>query len=151
MAEHLLGFAAAGTAVCAGRPLGHRVAAMALPPRRKERAYAALLKSRSPEQAALELEEMEATAHARQTSTGKRVRDSLLRRKYVIPFLLACVILACNTATGINSIIGYNTGILLQSGLSDLASHWGYVIFTVVNFLATTIGMTLVDRKGADS
>jgi len=115
---------------------------------RKERAYAALLKSRSPEQAALELEEMAATAHVAATSTGKRVRDSLLRRKYVIPFLLACVILAFNQATGINSIIGYNAGILLQSGLSDLASHWGYVIFTVVNFLATTIGMVLVDRKG---
>jgi SP family myo-inositol transporter-like MFS transporter 13 len=115
---------------------------------RRERAKAALLKSRSPEQVALELEEMAATAHAAATSTGKRVRDSLLRRKYLIPFVLACVILAFNQATGINSIIGYNAGILLQSGLSDLASHWGYVIFTVVNFLATTIGMVLVDRKG---
>jgi MFS family permease len=115
---------------------------------RKERAHAALLKSRSPEQAALEIEEMAATAHAAATSTGKRVRDSLLRRKYLIPFLLACVILAFNQATGINSIIGYNAGILLQSGLSDLLAHWGYVIFTVVNFLATTIGMALVDRKG---
>jgi SP family myo-inositol transporter-like MFS transporter 13 len=115
---------------------------------RKERAHAALLKSRSPEQAALELEEMEATAHAAAASTGQRVRDSLLRRKYVIPFLLACVILAFNQATGINSIIGYNAGILLQSGMSDLLAHWGYVIFTVVNFLATTIGMVLVDRKG---
>jgi MFS family permease len=71
-----------------------------------------------------------------------------MRRKYAVPFLLACVILACNTATGVNSVIGYNAGILMQSGLSDLASHWGYVIFTVVNFLATTIGLTLVDRKG---
>jgi len=115
---------------------------------RKERAHAALLKSRNPEQAALELEEMEATAHAAAASTGQRVRDSLLRRKYVIPFLLACVILAFNQATGINSIIGYNAGILLQSGMSDLLAHWGYVIFTVVNFLATTIGMVLVDRKG---
>jgi MFS family permease len=115
---------------------------------RKERAHAALLKSRGPEQAALELEEMEATAHAAATSAGERVRDSLLRRKYLIPFLLACVILACNTATGINSVIQYNTGILLQSGMSDLLAHWGYVIFTVVNFLATTIGMVLVDRKG---
>ena len=115
---------------------------------RRERAYAALLKSRSPEQAALELEEMAATAHASATSTGQRVRDSLLRRKYVIPFLLACVILACNQATGINAVIQYNTGILLQSGMSDLLAHWGYVIFTVVNFLATTIGMVLVDRKG---
>ena len=77
-----------------------------------------------------------------------KVRESILKRKYIIPFLLACVILACNTATGVNSVIGYNTAILLQSGLSDLASHWGYVIFTFVNFLATMIGMTLVDKKG---
>jgi MFS family permease len=66
----------------------------------------------------------------------------------VIPFLLALVILACNTATGINSIIGYNVGILLQSGLSDLHAHWGYVLFTVVNFSMTMVGMMLVDRKG---
>ncbi len=115
---------------------------------RKDRAYAALLRSRSSEQATLEFEEMEATAHAARASAGQQVRDSLLRRKYAIPFLLACIILFCNTATGVNSIIGYNTGILLQSGLSDLASHWGYVIFTVVNFLATMIGIFLVDRKG---
>jgi MFS family permease len=113
---------------------------------RKDQALAALLRSRSAEQAALELEEMAVTAHA--AKPGQQVRDSLLRRKYAIPFLLACVILFCNTATGVNSIIGYNTGILLQSGLSDLASHWGYVIFTVVNFLATMIGIVLVDRKG---
>jgi len=113
---------------------------------RKDRAEAALLKSRSAEQAALELKEMEATAHA--PKAGPQIRDSLLRRKYAIPFLLACVILFCNTATGVNSIIGYNTGILLQSGLSDLRAHWGYVIFTVVNFLATMIGIMLVDRKG---
>ncbi len=114
----------------------------------KERAYAALRRSRSPELAALELEEMETAAHAAEIKRGERLKDSLLRRKYVIPFVLACVILFCNTATGVNSIIGYNTGILLQSGLNDLYAHWGYVIFTVVNFLITTIGMMLVDRKG---
>lgn len=114
----------------------------------RERACAALLRSRSPQQAALELDEMEATAYAVQAKPGRKIRESLLRRKYVIPFLLACVILACNTATGVNSIIGYNANILLQSGLSDLRAHWGYVIFTLVNFLATTIGMMLVDRKG---
>jgi MFS family permease len=114
----------------------------------KERAYAALLKSRSPEQATIELEEMEATAHSVRAAAGQQVKDSLLRRKYLVPFLLACAILACNTATGVNSVIGYNTGILLQSGLSDLYAHWGYVIFTCVNFLMTAVGMSLVDRKG---
>ncbi len=113
-------------------------------------ARAALLRSRSPEQAEAELKEMEATAAAEkhETALGKKVKDSLLRRKYVIPFILACVILFCNTATGINSIIGYNTNILLQSGLSDVQAHWGYVVFTVVNFLLTIGGLMLVDRSG---
>ncbi|MDQ2842817.1 MAG: sugar porter family MFS transporter [Acidobacteriota bacterium] len=114
---------------------------------KKDAAYAALLRSRSPAQAQVELKEMEETA-ASKAPSGVTIRDSLLRRKYVIPFLLACVILFCNTATGINSIIGYNTNILLESGLSDLQAHWGYVIFTLVNFLMTIGGLTLVDRKG---
>ena len=116
----------------------------------REAAYAALLRSRTTEQADLELKEMEqaAAGEKAQTSTGSKVKESLLRRKYVIPFVLACVILACNQATGINSIIGYNTNILLQSGLSDVQAHWGYVLFTIVNFLVTIAGVMLVDRKG---
>jgi hypothetical protein len=114
-----------------------------------EKARAALLRSRTAEQATLELDEMEAVAQAaRTTALGQKAKDSLLRRKYVIPFVLACTILFLNQGTGINSIIGYNTGILLQSGLSDLAAHWGYVAFTAVNFLLTMLGMQLVDRKG---
>jgi MFS family permease len=58
------------------------------------------------------------------------------------------VILACNQTTGINSIIGYNTTILYQAGLSDQSAHWGYVLFTLVNFLLTIVGVMLVDRKG---
>jgi SP family myo-inositol transporter-like MFS transporter 13 len=117
---------------------------------KRDAAYTALLRSRTTAQADLELAEMETAAAAEkaQTSTGTRVKESLLRRKYVIPFVLACVILACNQATGINSIIGYNTNILLQSGLSDVQAHWGYVIFTIVNFLTTIGGVMLVDRKG---
>jgi MFS transporter, SP family, solute carrier family 2 (myo-inositol transporter), member 13 len=112
---------------------------------RTDQALNALLRSRTTEQATAELEEMKQISLA--TPKGS-ARDSLLQRKYVLPFLLACVILFCNTATGINSIIGYNTDILLQSGLSDLHAHWGYVLFTFLNFLMTLIGMTLVDRKG---
>jgi MFS transporter, SP family, solute carrier family 2 (myo-inositol transporter), member 13 len=117
---------------------------------KRDAAYAALLRSRTTEQADIELKEMEqaAAAEKAQTSTGSKVKESLLRRKYVIPFVLACVILACNQATGINSIIGYNTNILLQSGLSDVQAHWGYVLFTIVNFLVTIGGVLLVDRKG---
>jgi MFS family permease len=120
--------------------------------RRGERAaaYAALLRSRTTQQADYELEEMEqaAAAEKHKTSNGARLRESLWQRKYVVPFVLACVILVCNQATGVNSIIGYNIDILFQSGLSDLQAHWGYVIFTMVNFLMTIGGVLLVDRKG---
>jgi len=114
---------------------------------KKDAALIALQRSRTTDQAALELDEMNRAANSALDSTAKS-SDSLLRRKYIVPFLLACIILVCNQTTGVNSIIGYNTGILLQSGLSDLAAHWGYVIFTIVNFLLTIVGMMLVDRKG---
>ncbi|HTU43262.1 MAG TPA: MFS transporter [Candidatus Aquilonibacter sp.] len=117
---------------------------------KRDAALAALLRSRPNDQANLELAEMEQTSAAEkaQSATGARMKESLLRRKYVIPFVLACVILACNQATGINSIIGYNANILIESGLSDLQAHWGYVLFTVINFLTTIGGVMLVDRKG---
>ncbi len=118
---------------------------------KKDAALAALLRSRTPEQAATELKEMEETAAAEQdktSATGAKIRESLFSRRYVIPFVLACIILACNQATGVNSIIGYNATILIQAGLSDKQAHLGYVILTCVNFLVTMAGVMLVDRKG---
>jgi MFS family permease len=117
---------------------------------KKDAARAALLRSRSSEQADVELREMEETllSEKAQSTTGQKIKESLLKRKYVIPFILACIILACNQATGINSIIGFNTNILIQGGLSDVQAHWGYVLLTLVNFLFTIGGVILVDRKG---
>jgi MFS family permease len=116
---------------------------------RGDQAHTALLRSRTPEQAAIEFEEMQQiAAKSAAASSAGRPRGSILQRRYILPFLLACVILSCNTATGINSLIGFNTNITLQSGLSDVQAHWGYVLFTLFNFLFTIVGMTLVDRKG---
>lgn len=118
---------------------------------RPEAARAALLRSRSEEQAGVELQEMETAAlaeKAKSSGQGRQARESLLHRKYVIPFVLACAILACNQATGVSSIISYNTNILLQGGLSDLQAHWGCLVFMVVNFLFTIGALVLVDRKG---
>jgi len=117
---------------------------------KKDAALRALLRSRSQEQAALELREMEEIA-AREKShsaAGRTDHDSLFQRKYIFPFVLACIILACNQATGVNSVIGYNATILLQAGLSDKQAHLGYVLLTLVNFLTTIGGVALVDRKG---
>jgi MFS family permease len=113
---------------------------------RPEAAYAALLRSRTRQAADRELAEMQQAGAA--ACGGSSTKESLFRRKYVIPFLLACAILACNQATGINSIIGYNTNILLEGGLSDVQAHWGYLVFTIVNFVTTIAAVMLVDRKG---
>src|ERR1017187_7947478 len=117
---------------------------------KEEQAFAALMRSRTEQQAAIELREMEEAARKASTvsATGKIIQDSLLRRKYMVPFVLACLVLFCTQTTGINSIIAYNGPILLQSGLSDLHAHWGLVIFMSMNFLLTMVGMVLVDRKG---
>jgi MFS transporter, SP family, solute carrier family 2 (myo-inositol transporter), member 13 len=112
-------------------------------------ARAALLRSRTAEQAEIELKEMAETVAAEKSkATADKIKESLLRRKYVIPFMLACVILACNQLTGVNSIIGYNATILIQAGLSDKYAHLGYLILTLVNFLMTIGAVVLVDRKG---
>jgi len=118
---------------------------------RREEALAVLLRSREPGEARSEFLEMERNAGAGGGPAGRHAAGrggSLLRRKYVVPFVLACVILACNQTTGVNSIIGYNTTILLQGGLSDAEAHWGYVVLSLVNFLMTMAGVAMVDRKG---
>src|SRR5262245_49225680 len=117
---------------------------------KKDAALAALLRSRTAEQADIEVREMEeivAAETSSATSAGKH-SEPLLQRKYILPFVLACIILACNQATGVNSIIGYNATILIQAGLNDHQAHLGYVVLTVVNFLMTIGAIVLVDRKG---
>ena len=116
-----------------------------------EAARAALLRSRSSGQAEIELREMEQAGAEEQSAvagTAEKIRESLLHRKYVVPFLLACVILSCNQATGINSVIGYNATILIQAGMGDRMAHLGSVVFNLVNWCATPIAVLLVDRKG---
>ena len=72
---------------------------------RRADAMTSLLRLGSAEDAAIQISEMEALASAPAASTpGKQ--DSLMQRKYVIPFALACVVLACTQTTGINSILG---------------------------------------------
>lgn len=116
---------------------------------KRDAAGAALLRSRDRAETERELREMdEALAAERTRGTSARVRESLLRRKYLIPFLLACIILTCNQLTGINSIIPYNTTILLQAGLNDLQAHAGSFVFSIVNFIMTLVAVMLVDRKG---
>ncbi len=116
---------------------------------RIDAARISLLRSRTVEEANVELKEMEETiaAERAQGTVGQKAKESLLHRKYVIPFVLACVILFCNTATGINSIIGYNTNILLQADFGPW-SALGLCVLHVDELSDDDWRVMLVDRKG---
>lgn len=74
--------------------------------------------------------------------------DSLLQRRYVVPFALACVVLACTQATGINSILGFLVVILKQAGMSPTHATVGDFAVKLIHFLITIVAAALIDRKG---
>ena len=118
---------------------------------RTAEAHAALLRTRDPVSAEAEMAAMgsiTANPAASDDLTSRTQLGSLWQRRYIVPFVLACLILACNQTTGVNSLIGYNTTILLQSGLDDVQAHWGYVLFNTIGCLTTIGALLLVDRKG---
>ncbi len=111
------------------------------------------LASNNGEQAAREiLDEMKAAdkAEAEAAAAMKEAAkgDSLLQRKYVIPFVLAVVILACTQATGINSVLNYSVKIFQQAGLEGTSANWADFAIKIVNMLMTIVAVSLVDKKG---
>lgn len=105
----------------------------------------ALCRTRAENEADLELAEIQL---ARIADTGNAGGDSLLQRRYVLPFLLACLILACTQATGINSILAYVVNILNQAGLPGATANMADVGLKVLNAVMTVVAVALVDRKG---
>ena len=111
-------------------------------------ALAALRRATSEEEAQLEMREMEALAQQNVDQVAAKSTGSLLQRKYVIPFVLACIILAFNQATGINSVLGYLVIILKQAGMTASHATQGDVAVKVLNCVMTIVAVALVDRKG---
>ncbi len=75
-------------------------------------------------------------------------RDSLLRRRYVVPFAIALAVLVCNQATGCNAIQYFALKMLLDAGLGDAAAGAANVSLWAVMLAATAVACALVDRKG---
>jgi len=107
-------------------------------------ALRALQRTRAPADAAAEL----AAMRTEQAATDAGDGGSLLQRRYLLPFLLACLILVCNQATGINSILAYAVTLLDQAGLSGSRANQGDLALKLVNALVTVVAVVLVDRKG---
>ncbi len=112
---------------------------------RREAALLTLERTSGEAQARAELAEMEAlAAPAALAEAG----GSLLRRRYILPFALACAVLALNQFTGINSVLGYMVVILRQAGLDASHASAGDVVVKLLNMLMTVFAVAFVDRRG---
>ncbi len=109
-------------------------------------ALQALRRAVSESEAQREIAEMQLLARDRQA--GPASRQPLLRRKYVVPFLLACVVLSLTQTTGINSVLSFLVIILRQAGMSARHATQGDVLVKLINCGMTVVAVLLVDRKG---
>ena len=119
---------------------------------RKDEAIASLAANNGEEKAKEILEEMIAAdkaAEAEKAAIAAASKgDSLFQRKYVLPFMLAVIILACNQSTGINSVLNYSVKIFQQAGLEGSTANWADLAIKVMNMVMTIVACALVDRKG---
>ena len=80
---------------------------------------------------------------------GRKVEVStLLQRKYVIPFLLAVLVLTFNKTIGMSSIIAYSVSLFQRAGLSGALANVGDLVLKTTNLVMTLVAIALVDRKG---
>jgi len=117
---------------------------------RKDEALASLAANNGEEKAKEILAEMVAADEAAAAEKAKNAAatDSLLQKKYVIPFILAVVILACNQTTGINSVLNYTVTIFQKTGMQGAFANMSDVAIKIMNCVMTVVACALVDKKG---
>ena len=119
---------------------------------RREDALDSLAANNGAEEAQKLLEAMIAADEAEKQAKAKLAEsalgDSIFQKKYIYPFVLAVVILACNQTTGINSVLNYSVKIFQETGLKGEFANWSDLAIKVVNMVMTIIACALVDRKG---
>jgi hypothetical protein len=113
---------------------------------RIEKARLALQRTVAPRDVEPTLQRIQAPDAVQTGATG--TRDPLLSRRYVWPFVLACLVLAFTQATGINSVLAYAVNILNQAGLPGSVANGADVAIKLLNAVMTVVALVLVDRKG---
>ncbi|WP_313245070.1 MFS transporter [Stenotrophomonas rhizophila] len=113
---------------------------------RIDKARAALQRTVAPRDVEPTLQRIQAPDAVQTGASGKR--DPLLSRRYVWPFVLACLVLAFTQATGINSVLAYAVNILNQAGLPGSVANGADVAIKLLNAVMTVVALVLVDRKG---
>jgi len=74
--------------------------------------------------------------------------QTLLRRRYVVPFLLAVAVLTLNKTTGMSSVTSYSVMIFQKAGFSGTLGNAGDFAIKLTNLVVTLVAATLIDRLG---
>lgn len=72
--------------------------------------------------------------------------NHLLQKQYLKPLLLVIIITCLHQLTGINAILQTSTVLISDAGLAKYAALMGSIGITLVNVIATAIGLKLIDR-----
>ncbi|MFZ0633484.1 MAG: sugar porter family MFS transporter [Acidobacteriaceae bacterium] len=94
-----------------------------------------------------ELKEIVASIHLEQA--GKT--EPLFQRKYRLPIFLAVTIGMFNQLSGINAILYYANDIFSFGGFSSLSGDKQAVLLGAMNFVATLLAMSVIDKLGRKS
>ena len=81
-------------------------------------------------------------------ATQVQAGGSLLQRRYVIPFVLAVLVLTFNKTIGMSSIVAYAVSLFQKAGLSGALGNVGDLALKGTNLAVTLVAVALVDKKG---
>ena len=89
-----------------------------------------------------------AAAEQAKSAAGAVVKETLLQRKYVLPFLIAFLVMCLTQATGINSVLNYSVVLMQKAGLAGSLANVSDTVIKFTNFAMTIVALALVDRRG---
>lgn len=120
--------------------------------RRREDALKALTAINGEEEGRAILDELveadRAEEAARKALAASARGDTLLQRKYVLPFFISLAVLICNQAIGFNAVQYYTIPMFKASGLSHQVASAANVVVWLVPIPITALACWLVDRAG---
>lgn len=91
-----------------------------------------------------ELKEIVGSIEVEQSSHS----ESLFKRRYRVPILLAITIAVFNQLSGINAVLYYLNDIFVAAGFSRVSGSLQAVIVGAVNLAATLLAIALIDKVG---
>lgn len=71
-----------------------------------------------------------------------------LDRRYVVPFVLVVVLLACNQGGGVTALLGYSVKVFQEAGLRGAFANGADLVFKLTMFGSTILSCDWIETKG---